>query len=129
MALWSLYRGTSSESSTAMDRDTRSRSEIQMSTQHEQVRAMRRAYRLLLDLLDPMKTPKVPKAIRDRVRSTVKHYPHPSEIRWLALRVTEVEWRTWDNAELASEATVERSLPPSRHKGKAAREESRCSSE
>ncbi len=101
-----------------------------MSIPREQVRAIRRTWRLLFDMLDPQSTPKVPKPIRDRVRATIKHLPSPSEVRWLALQVREVDWRTWDQEELASEATVERSLPPSRNnKGKAAREESACSSE
>ena len=31
--------------------------------------------KFLLDLLDPKKTPKVPKAIRDQARMCLKHFP------------------------------------------------------
>lgn len=46
-----------------------------MSTFNEENRAIERVRQFLYDLLDPKKTPKVPKEIRLRARQIVKHYP------------------------------------------------------
>ena len=46
-----------------------------MTLPHERYRAMKCGYQFLLDLQDPKKTPKVPKYIRQRASSVLRHYP------------------------------------------------------
>ena len=46
-----------------------------MTLPDERYRAVRAAERFMQDLLDPRKTPRVPKLIRDRARSVLRHYP------------------------------------------------------
>ena len=51
-----------------------------MSLPDEKVRAMQSARKFLFDMLNPQATPRVPKAMRDRGRRVVKHYPFDFEI-------------------------------------------------
>lgn len=46
-----------------------------MSTHEEQIHSITRTKDFLFDLLDPKKTPKVPKVIRKRASQCLKHYP------------------------------------------------------
>ena len=46
-----------------------------MSTPQEESLAIVRVREFLLELLDPSKTPRVPRYIRERVHRLVKHYP------------------------------------------------------
>ena len=46
-----------------------------MSTTEEEIRSLESCRQFMYDLLDPKKTPKVPKYIRERARHVVKHYP------------------------------------------------------
>ena len=46
-----------------------------MTLPHEEADAIARVRRFLYDLLAPTVTPKAPKAIRERARQIVKHYP------------------------------------------------------
>ena len=46
-----------------------------MTTPDESFRAIRQARDFMLDLLDPRKTPRVPKVVRDRARACLRHYP------------------------------------------------------
>lgn len=46
-----------------------------MTLPDERYRAMRCGHQLLLDLLNPKITPKVPKYIRQRAGSILRHYP------------------------------------------------------
>jgi hypothetical protein len=46
-----------------------------MTLPDERYRAVLAAERLLKDLCDPSKTPKVPKEVRERARSCLRHYP------------------------------------------------------
>jgi hypothetical protein len=41
----------------------------------ERRRALDAAHELLVDLLDPAKTPKVPRAIRERASRVLRHHP------------------------------------------------------
>lgn len=52
-----------------------------MSLPDEKIRAMQSTRRFLYDLLNPQATPRVPKAVRDRARRVVKHYPFDFEIQ------------------------------------------------
>jgi hypothetical protein len=42
----------------------------------EEAAAVDAARRFLFDLLNPKVTPRVPKAVRERARRVVKHYPY-----------------------------------------------------
>ena len=46
-----------------------------MTLPDERYRALRCGHQMLLDLLDPKITPKVPKHIRKRALSILRHYP------------------------------------------------------
>lgn len=46
-----------------------------MTLPDERTRAVQYARRLLLDLLYPKKTPRVPKAVRIRARDVLRHFP------------------------------------------------------
>lgn len=52
-----------------------------MSLPDENLRALQYAYDFLLDLIDPKKTPSVPKAIRFRARRVLKHYPWDFDLK------------------------------------------------
>lgn len=47
-----------------------------MSLPSEEAAAIESVRRFLFDLLNPKATPRVPKAVRDRARRVVKHYPY-----------------------------------------------------
>lgn len=47
----------------------------------ERTRAVMNAGRFLLSLLDPKKTPKVPRAIRHEAGAVLRHYPASFEMR------------------------------------------------
>jgi hypothetical protein len=46
-----------------------------MTLPDERYRALRSGHQMLLDLLNPKVTPKVPKYIRQRALSVLRHYP------------------------------------------------------
>ena len=48
---------------------------IVMTLPDERYRALRCGHQMLLDLLNPKVTPKVPKYIRQRALSVLRHYP------------------------------------------------------
>lgn len=52
-----------------------------MTLPHEELHALIATRNFLYDLLDPKKTPRVPRSIRLRARRVCKHYPFPDEIR------------------------------------------------
>lgn len=47
-----------------------------MSIPSEEAAAIDAARRFLFDLMNPKATPRVPKAVRERARRVVKHYPY-----------------------------------------------------
>lgn len=55
-----------------------------MTLPYERLNALLRTRDFLRDLLDPKKTPRVPRRIRLAARSCLKHYPHEFEIEKLA---------------------------------------------
>lgn len=55
-----------------------------MTLPHERYRAMKCGYQFLLDLQDPKKTPKVPKYIRERASSILRHYPYEYHFEMIA---------------------------------------------
>jgi len=46
-----------------------------MTLPDERYRAMRCGYQFLMELCNPAATPKVPKSVRERARSILRHYP------------------------------------------------------
>lgn len=56
-----------------------------MTLPDERYRAVEQARRLLEELCDPKRTPRIPAGIRDRARGALRHYPS----QWDMLRVAE----------------------------------------
>lgn len=61
-----------------------------MSLPFERSLALANTRQFLLDLLDPAKTPKVPRQIRKQAYWCLKHYPHLHEIKKMANKVPEI---------------------------------------
>jgi hypothetical protein len=55
-----------------------------MTLPDERYRALKWAEQFMQDLLDPQKTPRVPKTVRSRARSVLRHYPNTYYIDQLA---------------------------------------------
>jgi hypothetical protein len=51
-----------------------------MTLPYERTRAVVNTHDFLLELLDPKKTPRVPKAVRDQARHLLRHYPSEYEM-------------------------------------------------
>lgn len=51
-----------------------------MTLPDERTRAIHAARELLLDLLNPAATPRVPRAVRKRAGSVLRHYPWPADM-------------------------------------------------
>jgi hypothetical protein len=61
-----------------------------MTMPNERLRALKQTARLLEELCDPGKTPRVPGAVRDRARRALKHYPLDGEIDRMAESCPEI---------------------------------------
>jgi hypothetical protein len=57
-----------------------------MTVPNERTRAVVRTESFLRDLLDPQKTPRVPKSIRSEALALLRHYPSSSEMDLIAER-------------------------------------------
>ena len=55
-----------------------------MTLPDERYRAIKQGKKLLEELCDPGKTPRVPSIVRDRARAALRHYPHDYEIDTIA---------------------------------------------
>jgi hypothetical protein len=55
-----------------------------MTTSDERYRALRQGKKLLEELCDPGKTPRVPSIVRDRAKSILRHYPNEYELERIA---------------------------------------------
>jgi hypothetical protein len=55
-----------------------------MTTPEDRFRALKQSRKLLEELCDPGKTPRVPSIIRDRARGILRHYPNDYELEQLA---------------------------------------------
>lgn len=51
-----------------------------MTKANDRYRALKQGKKLLEELCDPGKTPRVPSAVRDKARSILKHYPNDLEL-------------------------------------------------
>ncbi len=63
-----------------------------MTMPNERFRAVEYAREFLYELLDPKKTPKVPKKIRQRARSVLRHYPMEHEMILAAQKASDIFW-------------------------------------
>ena len=61
-----------------------------MTLPDERYRALRWAEQFMRDLLDPSKTPRVPKNIRAQARSVLRHYPGEYYIEEIARRAPDI---------------------------------------
>ena len=55
-----------------------------MTTPEDRYRALKQSRKLLEELCDPGKTPRVPSIVRDRARSILRHYPSDYNLDQLA---------------------------------------------
>jgi hypothetical protein len=60
-----------------------------MTTTEEMLRSIDSGYRFFLDLMNPQKTPRVPKEIRQRARRVSKHFPF--DHKYLLLHTSELQ--------------------------------------
>jgi hypothetical protein len=61
-----------------------------MTTAEDRYRSLKQGKKLLEELCDPGKTPRVPSIIRDRARGILRHFPSDYEIDQLALNNPEM---------------------------------------
>lgn len=52
-----------------------------MTLPDERIRAVNATREFLLELLNPKKTPRIPKSTRQRARNLLKHYPWPMYVK------------------------------------------------
>ena len=57
-----------------------------MTLPDERYRALKAGKKLLEELVDPGKTPRVPSIVRDRARAALRHFPQDYEIDLMAER-------------------------------------------
>jgi hypothetical protein len=55
-----------------------------MTLPDERYRAIKQGKKLLEELCDPGKTPRVPSIVRDRARGALRHYPNDYELDMIA---------------------------------------------
>lgn len=58
-----------------------------MTLPDERYRAIKSTREFLYDLIDPKKTPKLPRAIRQRALACLRHFPHEYEMETVAKKV------------------------------------------
>jgi hypothetical protein len=61
-----------------------------MTLPDERYRALKWAEELMKDLLDPTKTPRVPKTVRAQARAVLRHYPGTHYIDEIARRAPDI---------------------------------------
>ena len=61
-----------------------------MSLPNERYRALQHGKKLLQELCDPGKTPRVPSIVRDRARAALRHYPLDWEIDNIAEKCPDI---------------------------------------
>ena len=60
-----------------------------MTLPDERYRALKQGKKLLEELCDPGRTPRVPSLIRDRARAALRHYPNDYELDTIADKCTD----------------------------------------
>ena len=61
-----------------------------MTTSDERYKAIKQGKKLLEELCDPGKTPRVPSLVRDKARTALRHFPNDWEIDSLAEKCPEI---------------------------------------
>jgi hypothetical protein len=61
-----------------------------MTLPDERYRALKAGKKLLEELCDPGKTPRVPSIVRDRARGALRHFPQDYEIEQMAQKCPEL---------------------------------------
>lgn len=61
-----------------------------MTLPDERYRALKQGKRLLEELCDPGRTPRVPGIVRDRARAALRHYPSEYELDRMAISCPEL---------------------------------------
>ena len=61
-----------------------------MTTSDERYRAIKQGKKLLEEVCDPGKTPRVPSLIRDRARTALRHYPNDWELESIAEKCPDI---------------------------------------
>jgi hypothetical protein len=61
-----------------------------MTLPDERYRAMKQGKKLLEELCDPGKTPRVPSLIRDRARAALRHFPQDWDIDMIAEKCPDI---------------------------------------
>ena len=61
-----------------------------MTLPDERYRAIKQGKKLLEELCDPGKTPRVPSLIRDRARTALRHYPNDWELESIAEKCPDI---------------------------------------
>jgi len=61
-----------------------------MTTSDERYRALKQGKKLLEELCDPGRTPRVPSLVRDKARTALKHFPSDYEIDRMADQCPEI---------------------------------------
>jgi len=61
-----------------------------MTTSDERYRALKQGKKLLEELCDPGKTPRVPSTVRDKARTALRHFPLDWEIDIIAEKCPEL---------------------------------------
>ena len=64
--------------------------ENQMTLPDDRFRAIKQGKKLLEELCDPGKTPRVPSLIRDRARTALRHYPNDWELESIAEKCPDI---------------------------------------
>lgn len=65
-----------------------------MTLSYERYRALKAGKQFLYDLLDPKKTPRVPKNIRRQASNILRHYPENFHLELIEERIHEDQNRT-----------------------------------
>lgn len=69
-----------------------------MTTSEDRFRSLKQSKKLLEELCDPGKTPRVPSIVRDRARAILKHYPNDKDFDTILQNSPEIlEKRTKDD--------------------------------
>ena len=71
-----------------------------MTTSDERYRAIKQGKKLLEELCDPGKTPRVPSIVRDRARSILKHFPNETDLDKISTNSPELLEKTSFNDKL-----------------------------
>lgn len=69
-----------------------------MSLPFEKTNAVLQARQMLLDIMDPKQSPGIPKEVRQRARSVLKHFPSKIDLEIACEKVPEVFGKDWQSA-------------------------------